>query len=141
MLDNYQDLRWKSRPISQRSHMATADRAKQFAPFAALKGFDDAIDESGMIYLPRQVLSEEAKEKLDQTLTLLRHRLAADIHDEITLLRFVPSLQDPSMGNYESLCGNLQWIDLFSRCLELDDTVISLDSVDALRVTQDFIPE
>jgi hypothetical protein len=39
--------------------MSRADRAKQFAPFAALKGYDDLITEQGMERYERIILAEE----------------------------------------------------------------------------------
>ena len=40
----YKDIIELVRPISKRhSPMANADRAKQFSPFAALKGYEEAL--------------------------------------------------------------------------------------------------
>ena len=46
---------------SRRHPMDVGRRAKQFAPFAALKGFEDAVREKEIIYEPRRILSEERK--------------------------------------------------------------------------------
>ena len=41
---SYKDIIDQVRPISKRhSPMANADRAKQFSPFAALKGYEEAL--------------------------------------------------------------------------------------------------
>ena len=56
------------RPASGRTPMAVERRAKQFAPFAALKGFEDAVREKEIIYEPRRILSEEKKNELDMKL-------------------------------------------------------------------------
>ena len=39
----YNDILHKSRPVSRRHPMLISHRAKQFAPFAALKGYEEAI--------------------------------------------------------------------------------------------------
>lgn len=52
--------------------MAVERRAKQFAPFAALKGFEDAVREKEIIYEPRRILSEERKNELDMKLRMLK---------------------------------------------------------------------
>ena len=45
--DNYEDIINLKRPISEKHlKMSIKDRAAQFAPFAALKGYDDSIDET-----------------------------------------------------------------------------------------------
>lgn len=42
----YDDIINYSRPISKtRKHMSAIDRAAQFAPFAALTGLDEAMDD------------------------------------------------------------------------------------------------
>ena len=50
MLDRYQDMLDLARPTSP-SHapMRRRDRAAQFAPFAALTGFDEQIREAGKL--------------------------------------------------------------------------------------------
>ncbi len=54
MLDRYQDMLDLPRPPSP-SHapMRRRDRAAQFAPFAALTGFDEQIREAGKLPLLR----------------------------------------------------------------------------------------
>ncbi len=42
-----------------------ADRASQFQPFAALKGFEEALREKERIIVEKKDLSEEALEQLD----------------------------------------------------------------------------
>ena len=45
MVDRYADIIGLPHPVSRRHKpMSMQDRAAQFAPFAALKGFDDEID-------------------------------------------------------------------------------------------------
>ena len=47
MKDDYSDIMDMERPVSKtRKHMSAHDRAAQFAPFAALTGFGDMIDEA-----------------------------------------------------------------------------------------------
>ena len=40
-----QNLVYRSRPVSRRIRMDISHRAKQFAPFAALRGFETALKE------------------------------------------------------------------------------------------------
>ncbi|MBQ8639221.1 MAG: hypothetical protein IJ468_08630 [Lachnospiraceae bacterium] len=45
MKSNYDDIINLPRPVSARHpRMSNGERAKQFCPFAALKGFDEAVD-------------------------------------------------------------------------------------------------
>ena len=48
--EKYKDIIDKERP--QHPKMSIENRAKIFAPFAALKGYEDAIDETSKVHLP-----------------------------------------------------------------------------------------
>lgn len=45
--------------------MDRADRAKQFMPFDALKGFQEALREKERVRVPRRSLAEEERAELD----------------------------------------------------------------------------
>ena len=49
-MGKYEDIINCSRPKSNMVYIPIASRAKIFMPFAALKGYDDAIDEKKKIY-------------------------------------------------------------------------------------------
>ena len=56
--------------------MDVANRAKQFAPFAALKGFEEAIREKEKGIIPKIELTEESVEEINDKLS---HIKAKDI--------------------------------------------------------------
>ena len=53
--------------------MDVTHRAKIFAPFAALAGYDDCIAAQQVGYIGRRYLSEEVREKLDRKLSVLHN--------------------------------------------------------------------
>lgn len=55
----YQPYLYLPRPVSRRHPMDVGRRAKQFAPFAALRGLDETIRQQEIIYEPKRDLSEE----------------------------------------------------------------------------------
>lgn len=57
----YQPYLYLPRPVSRRHPMDVGRRAKQFAPFAALRGLDETIRQQEIIYEPKRDLSEEKK--------------------------------------------------------------------------------
>jgi hypothetical protein len=61
-----------------RSHpqMPRQDRAAQFAPFAALSGYDDAVRETGRLTDDKIELEEGALNELNAKIQLLRENLA-----------------------------------------------------------------
>ena len=58
-----------------RAPMTNYDRAAQFAPFAALTGYEDAIQEAGRLTDARIELDEDARTMLDETLARIREEL------------------------------------------------------------------
>ena len=72
MMAQYQRIMYLQRPVSKRYPMAVERRAKQFAPFAALKGFEETIREKEFIYEMKRVLPEEKKNDLDMKLKILK---------------------------------------------------------------------
>ena len=63
---DYSDIMDMDKPISHHKPMDITHRAKIFAPFAALKGFEDCIRQKEIVYEEYPVLSEEQKDRLDQ---------------------------------------------------------------------------
>ena len=52
-----------------RPKMDRADRAKQFMPFDALKGFQEALREKERVRVSKRILSEEEREELNRELS------------------------------------------------------------------------
>ena len=53
--DPYEDLYDREHPVSKRHpQMSALQRAAQFAPFAALVGYEDMIDDAGVKYRAHQ---------------------------------------------------------------------------------------
>ena len=69
-----------------RPQMPMSDRAAQFAPFAALTGYDSAIKETGRLTDERIELDEEALTALDMKYQLLMDAL--DDTPEVTITYF-----------------------------------------------------
>ena len=65
----YDDILSLERPASAHPQMARADRAKQFMPCASLRGFDDVIDDRGILRDRRLDLSEDEREILDEQIS------------------------------------------------------------------------
>ena len=60
-----------------RPHMSNYDRAAQFAPFAALTGFDGTIEETARLTVKRPELDEGEKQLIDLYLRWLRDNIAS----------------------------------------------------------------
>ena len=114
-----------------RPQMPMSDRAAQFAPFAALTGYDAAIKETGRLTDERIELDEEALAALDRKYQLLIEAL--DDAPEVTITYFQPD-ERKAGGQYVSATGTVKKVDTFGRRILLQDgTRIPLDSVYDLR--------
>ena len=81
------DLLCCARPRTEsRPPMPMKNRAAQFAPFAALTGYDDAVRETERLTDRRPDISEDRAEILDRRLRWLQDHPSA----EITVTWFVP---------------------------------------------------
>lgn len=116
--------------------MPMADRAAQFAPFAALNGYDDAVMETARLTDDRIDLSEGALSELNRKLQLLREQLGHS--PNVTITYFKPD-DKKSGGAYLTAVGRIRRIDDYSRLIVLEDgTSLPLD--DILQIESDFFP-
>lgn len=85
--------------------MSNYNRAAQFAPFAALVGYSEAIKESEIKYDDRIELSEERKEEINSTISNLR------TGQSIEIKYFVLKNKNANQGKYVTYIGKIHKID------------------------------
>ena len=105
MMAQYQRILYLQRPVSNRHPMAVERRAKQFAPFAALKGFEETIREKEYIYEKKRVLPEEKNNALDMKLKILKPGM------EIQAEYFEENEKRPGYGQYHTVRGRVDFYD------------------------------
>lgn len=119
MSNGYEDMIGLPHPVSKKHpQMSLENRAAQFAPFAALTGYDDAIEETGRLTDMRIEINEDRKEMLDQKLKELS--MSESPVAEITY--FVP---DPLKegGSYNTIKGVIKRVDTFKRVIIVEDGI------------------
>ena len=128
MTHRYDDIINLPHHVSQKhAPMARADRAAQFAPFAALTGYDAAIRENARLTQERIDPAEAELASLDRRFRLLLEHLGE--RPEVRLTRFRPD-ERKSGGVYETVSGIVKQIDLIARRIRLlDGTDIPMDDV------------
>ena len=110
-----------------RPQMPMSDRAAQFAPFAALTGYDSAIKETGRLTAEKIELDEEALTALNMRYQLLMDALDEEPKVEITY--FEPDARKAG-GEYVSVIGAVKKVDDFERLITMQDgTKIPMDDV------------
>ena len=128
MTHRYDDIINLPHHVSQKhAPMARADRAAQFAPFAALTGYDAAIRENARLTQERITPAEAELAALDRRFRLLQEHL--EEQPEVRLTRFRPDKRK-SGGAYETVSGIVKQIDSIARRIRLlDGTDIPMDDV------------
>ena len=74
-MNNYEDIINLERPKSNHSHLSVESRAAQFAPFAALVGYDSAIKETARITDKRIEIDDELKVIISNKLNYLNDHI------------------------------------------------------------------
>lgn len=112
---------------STHPQMPVADRAAQFAPFAALTGHEAAIQETARLTEEKIVLDENAKALLDEKLRLIQEMPAG--RREVTVTYFVQD-EKKSGGHYISVTGTVRKIDGYRQSMVMADGLrIPLDDI------------
>ena len=102
--------------MGNRPKMSREDRAKQFMPFAALKGYPEALQKMEKIVVPKADVSEEYAEALDRKLRNVKK------NDMITVIYY-------SNHEYLKKTGMVSRIDETARVLKIVNTKISFDDI------------
>lgn len=107
--------------------MSLEARAAQFAPFAALTGYDDAVKEIARLTNERIDLDDEAKMMLDAKLQVIREQLLEK--PLVIITYFVPDAKKDG-GKYVTTNGNVKKIDDYKHLIILDNSLeIPIDEI------------
>ena len=136
MPEKYDDIINMERPVSRRHPpMPLANRAAQFAPFAALTGYEAVIEEAARLTARQIELDEDAKAEINRQLLALAARTDPPGEPvQVELTWFEPDGLKLG-GAYRTETVLVRRVDQTYRLLELSDhRVIEIDRV--LNITQ-----
>lgn len=104
--------------------MSIKNRAAQFAPFKALEGYEDAINETRRLTNEFIELDESTKYITDVKLQMLKHNIYK--HPKITVVYFKADNRKKG-GEYITYTGNVKKIDSYNKTIiMLDKKVINI---------------
>lgn len=116
---------------AKREQMKRGDRAAQFAPYSALSGYEDAVEETARLTDRKIELDEYEKERINAALLQL---LDAPLDTRIRLTYFRPDSQK-SGGAYIDISGEPAHIDEIKREIVLvGGQKICIDDILDLRI-------
>lgn len=122
-----------------RRHMSLYERAAQFAPFAALSGYEEMILEESRLAETESELSDYKTLILDEKLSIINYLLENGNIPEVTLIFFVPD-KNKTGGSYKEITALVKSIDVTLRKMILygsydihdrrtDNITIDFDSI------------
>ena len=99
----------------KRKPMFMMQRAAQFSPFAALSGYDEAVNETTRVTKSKRLLDDDARNDIDRTL-----RLALLSHNPVSITYYVPDPSKPG-GSYITFTGCIHQVDMLEDVVIMDD--------------------
>ena len=115
----YDDMVYMQNPTPTcKPRMSLHDRAAQFSPFAALTGYEDAVEETARLTDTRLELSEDMKTILNEKMQMILDN--AENEPIVTITYFVPD-KKKSGGAYVDVTGIVKEIDEYERCIVMTD--------------------
>lgn len=115
----YEDMLELPHPVSKtHPQMPRRDRAAQFAPFAALTGYEEAVREAARITEEKMILDEDSKEQLDWKLRCLQEKVKEK--PTITVTYFLKD-EKKKGGKYVTVTGVLKKIDSYTHQFVLEN--------------------
>ena len=117
--------------------MSLEARAAQFAPFAALTGYDEVIRETARFTNKRIEINEEIKAILDEKLLLIKEQIKT--RPNISVTYFVPDSKKEG-GRYVSLTGKVIKIDEYKQHIILENK-IEIPISEIVEITGDILKE
>ena len=127
----YDDIIHLPHHVSQNHpQMPLRDRAAQFAPFAALTGYEAAVGETARLTASKRELDAQEAEELNRQLAVVIEHLSE--RPEVTVEYFVPD-ERKSGGAYVTVTGRVRHVSLPERILVMEDgTVIGFEDIAAI---------
>ena len=98
--------------------MSLYARSSQFAPFAALTGYEDAVRETAREVGDRIEIDDELKDILDSKIQILIEQIKKK--PEVIFTYFIPDIKKEG-GTYISVTGIVKKIDTYNQKIILED--------------------
>ena len=119
MIDNYEDIiNLPYQKQKRKNQMSKKDRAAQFGSFSALKGHDEALEETARLTDQRPELDEYKIEELN--LKILRIMENAGSEREYLITYFIPD-EKKSGGMCFTVKGQVERVKEFEKEIHLSD--------------------
>lgn len=132
-MNEYDDIINMPHHVSKKHpQMSVLARAAQFGAFAALSGYEEAIDETGRLTEDMINISEDEAYMIDRALYEIQKHI--DEKPEADISYFMPDSRK-SGGSYKSIRGNIKKIDMTDKKILLtDETQIDIARISSIEM-------
>lgn len=118
-MSNYDDIINLPHHVSStRKPMTLYNRASQFAPFSALTGYDDEIEETARLTDRKVELDDDSKKIINNKINFIAVNIKAKPF--VNVLYFIQD-KKKSGGKYIIYSGNIRVIDIVNECIIFTD--------------------
>ena len=126
-MNNYDDIINLNRPISKHKHLGIDSRSAQFAPFAALVGYDDAVKETARLTDKRIEIDDGLKEMINSKLNYLNEHIKDNY--EVIVTYFIKDIKKNG-GKYINKTGVIKRIDSLNKIIKFsDNSIIKMNDI------------
>ena len=130
--DKYNDIINMQHHVSKtHPQMSLKARSAQFAPFAALTGYGDVINETGRLTNEKIEIDDEIKEILNEEIMKIKSKLSKRL--TISFTYFIPD-EKKNGGKYVTVKGIVKKVNDNSIILEDKTEILIEDIIDITRV-------
>jgi hypothetical protein len=126
-MNKYDDIINISHFEPHHPRMSMDARGAQFAPYAALTGYSDCVDEAGRLTSSKHEVDEELYRELNEKIQIIESKIKENPEVEITY--FIPDLLKVG-GEYKTIKNKVKRIDNVNRIIYMiNKTKIKIDDI------------
>ena len=133
-MENYNDIINLKRPVSKHPKMSLYQRSAQFAPFAALTGYEGQVKETARLTDKKIELDEEVKVMLDMKIQVIQEMLSNNPELEIT---YFISDSKKKGGRYDTIIDSIKKIDNYKQQFIMKNGLI-IDIKEIVNINSDI---
>lgn len=133
-MENYDDIINLKRPVSKHPKMSLYQRSAQFAPFAALTGYERQVKETARLIDKKIELDEEVKVMLDMKIQVIQEMLSNNPELEIT---YFISDSKKEGGRYDTIIDSIKKIDNYKQQFIMKNGLI-IDIKEIININSDI---
>lgn len=136
MKNNYEDIIYLPHyEPKNHARMSSYNRAAQFAPFAALTGYEDQVKEVARLTEKKVDIDEELRNDINNKLQIIQMNIK--LKTKVTITYFAQDKRK-SGGAYITITGNVKKVDSIEEQIVMDDNQ-KIPMNDVLSIVGDFL--